>query len=111
MVQEEQVKGYWVAVDMPTRQLWNEAVDTELHSLDISSIWDQVDKVGRELEVGSKWLCKVKRLADRSSEKFKARLVVPDLIQCPCFDLDKTSNLVICFDSLRLLLVITKVQG
>jgi hypothetical protein len=55
-------------------------------------------------KVGSKWVFKVKRLVDGSVDKFKARLVAQGFTQCLGFNLDETHILVICFDSLQLLL-------
>jgi hypothetical protein len=34
MVEEEEPKGYWEAVNGPNRQVWNKAVNRELDSLD-----------------------------------------------------------------------------
>jgi hypothetical protein len=56
-------------------------VDKELDSLDSARTWDVVDKVERGKEVGSKWVFKVKRLADGSIDKFKARLVAQSFTQ------------------------------
>jgi hypothetical protein len=72
MVEEEEPKGYWEAVNGPNRQLWKEAVDKELDSLDRAGTWDVVDKVEGGTQVGSKWVFKVKRLADGRIDKFKA---------------------------------------
>jgi hypothetical protein len=54
MVEKEEPKGYWEAGNSPNRQLWKEAVDMELDSLDKAGIWDVVDKVKGEKDVGSK---------------------------------------------------------
>jgi hypothetical protein len=53
----------------------------------------------------------MKRLADGSIDKFKARLVIPSFTQCPGLDFYKTYATVIAFDSLQLLLAITAVPG
>jgi hypothetical protein len=54
MVEEEEPKGYWEAVNGPNEQLWKEAVDKELDSLDRARTWDMMDKVEGGKEVGSK---------------------------------------------------------
>jgi hypothetical protein len=74
-VEEEEAKGYWEAVNRPKGQLWKEVVDKELDSLDTAGTCDVVDKDKGGKEVGSKWVFKVKRLADGNINKFKARLV------------------------------------
>jgi hypothetical protein len=53
----------------------------------------------------------VKRQADGSIDKFKAQLVAQDFTQCPGFDFDNTYATIVCFDFLRLLIIITVVQG
>jgi hypothetical protein len=70
-----------------------------------------VDKVEGGKEAGSKWVFKVKRLADTSIDKFKALLGAQGFTQHCCFDFDETYALGIRFDSLQLLLAIMVVQG
>jgi hypothetical protein len=60
MGEEEEPKGYWETVNGPNGQLWKEAVDKELDSLDMAGTWNMVDKVEGEKELGSKWVFKVK---------------------------------------------------
>jgi hypothetical protein len=90
ILEYEKPKGYWAVVNRTTRQLWIEAVDKELDSIDRAGTWDVVDKFERENKVGSKWVIKEKRLADGSIDKFKVRYVVQNFTQCLGFDLDKT---------------------
>jgi hypothetical protein len=84
-------------------------VDIEFDSLDRARTWDVVENVEGGKTVGSKWIFKVKRLADGTINKFKARLVGQSFTQCPAFDVDKTHTPIGCFDSLVLLLAITGV--
>jgi hypothetical protein len=86
-------------------------VDKELDSLNRARTWDVVDKIEGEKKVGSKWVFKIKRLADRSIDKFKGQLVAQGFTQCPSFAFNKTYAPVIHSDSLRLLLAIIAVQG
>jgi hypothetical protein len=99
------------AVNAPNGDLWKKAVEKELDSLDKARTWDVVDRVAGKKEVGSRWVFKVKRLADGSIDKFKARFVAQGFSQRPVFDFDETYIPVVRFDSLRLLLAITAVQG
>jgi hypothetical protein len=110
-VDEEEPKSYLEAVNGPNGDLWKEAVEKELGSLFKVRIWDIVDRVAGKKEVGSRWVFKVKRLADDSVDKFKARFVAHGLSQRPGFDFDETYAPVVRFDSLRPLLAITAVQG
>jgi hypothetical protein len=83
MVEEDELKGYWEAVNKPNGQSWKKAVDKELDSLERAGTWDIVDKIEEGKEVGSKWVFKVKRLADGSIDKFKAQLVAQGFTQSP----------------------------
>jgi hypothetical protein len=69
-----------------------------------------VDKVEGGKEVGSKWVFKVKRHADRSNDKFKARLAAQGITQHPGFNVNEIYALDVRFDSLRFLLAIMAVQ-
>jgi hypothetical protein len=75
-------------------------VDKELDSLDKAGTWDVVDKVEGGKEVDSKWVFKVKRLADGSIDKFEARLIAQGFTQHPGFTIDETYTPIIRFDSL-----------
>jgi hypothetical protein len=63
-----------------------------------------------EKKVDSKWVFKMKRLADRSIDNFKAQLVAQGFTQCVGFDFNETYAPVFYFDSLHLLLAIMAVQ-
>jgi hypothetical protein len=111
MEEEKEPKGYWEVVNGPNGQVWKEAVDRELDSIDRAGTWNVVDKVEGEKEVGSKWVFKVKRLVDGSINKFKAPLIAQSFTQRPGFDFNETYAPVVCCDFLRLLLAITVVPG
>jgi hypothetical protein len=110
-VDEEEPKSCLEAVNGPNGDLWKEAVEKELGSLDKARTWDVVDRVAGKKEVGSRWVFKVKRLADSSVDKFNVRFVAQGFSQRPGFDFDETYAPVVRFDSLRLLLAITAEQG
>jgi hypothetical protein len=111
MGEEEEPKTYWEAVDGPNGQVLKEAVDRTIDSLGRAGTWDMVDKVEGRKEVGSKWVYKVKRLADGSIDKIKARLIAQSFTQFPSFDFDETYVAIVRFDSLKLLLSNIAVQG
>jgi hypothetical protein len=75
-------------------------VDKVLDSLDKAGTQDVVDKIEGGKEVGSKWVFKVKRIAHRSFEKFKTRLLALSFTQGPSFDFDIAYAAVVRFDSL-----------
>jgi hypothetical protein len=101
-VDEEKPKSYLEAVNGPNGDLSKEGVEKELGSLDKARTWDVVDRVAGKKEVGSRWVFKVKRLADSSVDKFKARFVTQGFSQRPGSHFDETYAPVVRFDSLHL---------
>ena len=70
--------------------------------------------VGRPQErkiIGSKWVYKIKRLADGFVERLKARGVAKGYSQTPCQDYDKIFAPVVRYESLQLLLAICTHNG
>ena len=82
----------------------------ELECLDENGTWEVVENINVK-EVGSRWVFKIKRLADGSVDKYKARLVAKGFSQRPGMDYDETFAPVVRFDSLRLLLAIAATKG
>jgi hypothetical protein len=90
MGEEEELKGYWEAINGPNEQVCKEVVDRELDSLDRAGTWDVVNKVEGQKNVGSSRVFKVKRLTDGSINKVKARFVAQGFTQHLGFDFDET---------------------
>ena len=91
-------------------------MDEEFASHDKNETWKQVrySDIPKDRKiVGSKWVYKIKRNADGSIERYKARLVAQGHTQQPGldFDEDETHSPVVRHDSLRLLLAISTQFG
>ncbi|KAI1005121.1 hypothetical protein K3495_g3097 [Podosphaera aphanis] len=86
---------------------WREAVNKELKSLAQNYTWDVIDRPSDRNIIGSKWGFKIKRNADGSIERYKARLVAQGFSQIPGHDFDETFAPVARYDSLRILLRIS----
>jgi hypothetical protein len=54
---------------------WQDAVNTELKSLDEARTWDIVQRPKNKNIVSSKWVFKIKKNAAGEIDKYKARLV------------------------------------
>jgi hypothetical protein len=65
-------------VDWP---LWKEAMDREIATLEHAGTWTTVPRPPGKNIVGSKWVFRIKRNADGSVEKYKARLVARGFTQ------------------------------
>jgi hypothetical protein len=85
--------------------------DKELDTLDRAGTWDVENKIQGGKEVGSKWIFNGKRLADRSINKFKARLVAQLFIECLGYDFHITCADIVHVDCFQLLLAIMAGQG
>jgi hypothetical protein len=73
--------------------------------------WDVVDKPTDRNIVDSKWVFKMKRLSDRSVDKFKARLVVKGFSPIQGQDYDETFATALSFDSFGIFLPIITTNG
>jgi len=73
---------------------WVDAMRAEIDSLHNNGVWDLVPLPEGRKAVGSKWVYKVKRDADGSVERFKARLVAQGYSQREGLDYDETVEVV-----------------
>ena len=51
------------------------AMNDEIESMRTNQVWDLVDLPSWRKVIGNKWVLKIKRKADGSIERYKARLV------------------------------------
>ena len=54
---------------------WMKAMNDEMESMRTNQVWDLVDLPSWRKVIGNKWVLKIKRKADGSIERYKARLV------------------------------------
>ncbi|KAL0445210.1 UNVERIFIED_CONTAM: Retrovirus-related Pol polyprotein from transposon RE1 [Sesamum latifolium] len=71
-----------------------------------NNVWELVDLPAGRKTIGNKWVLKVKRKADGSIDKFKARLVSKGYTQKEGIDYEKTFSPVVRFASVGLILAI-----
>jgi hypothetical protein len=60
---------------------WREAMDREIATLQAAGTWIDVPRPSDKNVVGSKWVFRIKRKADGSIDKYKARLVARGFTQ------------------------------
>ena len=69
--------SYIEAIESPDTEYWIEGMASELASLAKNNTWEVVDELPlRRKALGSKWVFKIKRNADGTIARYKARLVV-----------------------------------
>ena len=54
---------------------WMKAMNDEMESMRTNQVWDLVDLPSGQKAIGNKWVLKIKRKADGSIKRYKARLV------------------------------------
>jgi Reverse transcriptase (RNA-dependent DNA polymerase)/gag-polypeptide of LTR copia-type/GAG-pre-integrase domain/Integrase core domain len=77
---------YNQAMKSPDAELWRKAAEEEINSLNANGTWDIVPLPPDRKAIGSKWVFKVKRNADGSVERYKARVVAKGFSQRPGVD-------------------------
>jgi hypothetical protein len=90
------------------------AIQEELNSLEQMGTWDVVDRreVPRDAKImPSKFVLKVKRQADGTIDRFKARLVASGNLQQAGVDYDTTFAPVVDFTVVRMMLAIAAKKG
>ena len=76
-----------------------------------NSVWEVVPRPENKLAVGSRWIYKVKQVADGSIEKHKARFLAKGLSQAEGFDYEEKNFLVARYSSIRTILAFVVQMG
>jgi len=67
-----------------------DAMKDEMNSIARNKVWELVDLPPQCKSIGNKWVFKIKRWTDGSTDKFRARLVVKGFIQIQGIDYEET---------------------
>lgn len=95
----------------PDKTLWQQAMQSEMNSINSNQVWDLVEIPTGKTPIKSKWVFKKKIGPDGSVSSYKARLVAQGFSQQIGVDYDETFSPVVRFESVRTMLSLAAQQG
>lgn len=95
---------YEEAVSAADSSKWNEAMKAEIESLHANNTWTLTELPPGRQAIDSKWVYKIKRNADGTTQRYKARLVARGFAQKAGIDYQETFCPVVRFETIRSLL-------
>ena len=103
---EDEPKNMNEAINGKNSKYWKDAAENEYQSLLKNNTWELVERPKDKNVITCKWVFKVKRNADGTVDRYKARLVAQGYSQEEGMDYDDTFAPVARYSSIRSLLAI-----
>ena len=94
------------ATECVESEKWQEAMQSEIESMEKNGVWELVEADPRQKAIGCKWIYKTKRDAAGNIERHKARLVAKGFTQKEGIDYIETYSPVSCKDSFRIIMAL-----
>ena len=95
---------------MADQKDWKDAMIEEYQSIMKNYVWDVVPRPEGKSIVASKWIYKIKHVANGSIEKYKSRFVARDFSQKEGIDYEETFAHVARYTSIRSILALATVM-
>ena len=105
--QDEDATSFDQIMKSDDRVEWMDAMENEMKSIEQHETWDLVPLPKDKKAIGSRWLFKIKRNADGSVNKYKARLCAKGYTQRLGVDFNETFAPVAKMTSIRVMLAIS----
>lgn len=104
-------RSFKEAMSSPDHEKWMEAAQIEIDALIANGTWELVKLPDNRKAIGSRWVFLVKRKADGSIDRYKARLVAQGCGQRPGIDFDQVFAPTARLAALRTILVQAALAG
>ena len=93
------------------KQVWKYSMIEEYHSILKNDVWDIVPRPKRKSIVTSRWLYKIKHVADGSMDKFKSKFAARGFSQKEGIDYEENFNPVARYTTIRSIISLASVLG
>jgi hypothetical protein len=93
------------------QQVWKDAMMEEYQSIMKNDVWEIVPRPERKSVVTSRWLYKIKHVADGSIDKYKARFVARGFSQKEGIDYEETFSPVARYTSIHTIISLASMMG
>ena len=107
---QSEPRTYRQSQSLPDAAKWTEAAEDELKAHAENGTWEIVKLPAGKKAIGSRWFMKIKRLADGSIDRYRARLVAKGYSQRPGFDFLETFAPTVRVSAVRAILAIAAIE-
>lgn len=107
----EEPKSVKEAKESDNWKEWESAIEKEIQALYKNNTWDLVQKRPNVNILKNKWVFKIKLNGNGTVDRYRARLVVKGCQQRAGFDYNETFSPVVRFDSIRIILKLSTIEG
>ena len=103
--------SYREAMNCPDKEKWKSAIQEELSALNANKTWEIKKPPDGKKLVSSKWVFRIKRNADGSIDRYKARLVARGFTQVAGVDFNETFSPVARLSTVRVMIAVAAAKG